>query len=182
MDTVDLNARKSGTEQSRWERMQTVVVLAAYAAEPGLSQREFSGQMDVPRTTLQHWLDRKASLDLEPEVADFFESPVGLAFLHRLVAALHLVFVQNSSCGLRQISLFLELTRLNRVTAASYGSQQKLASAMEEEVMAYGEHEQSRLGAQMPAKDVRGSDPVSGLQPRAWLIDDGRWTTRSSAK
>jgi hypothetical protein len=169
MDTVDLNARMHGREQFRWEREQTVAVLAAYAAEPGLSQREFVGQTDVPRSTLQHWLGRKASLDLEPELADFFESPVGLAFLHRLMVALHLVFEQHSSCGLRQISRFLELTRLNRVVAPSYGVQQKLASVMEEEIVAFGEHEQSRLGVQMPAKDVALCEDET-FHPRPCLV------------
>ncbi|MBT7058047.1 MAG: helix-turn-helix domain-containing protein [Lentisphaerae bacterium] len=169
MDTVDFRSKTQGTEQFRWERGQTVVILAAYREAAGTSQREFAQQMGVPRSTLQHWLDRKASLDLEPEVADFFESPVGLAFLRRLTMALHLVFEENGSCGLRHISHFLELTGLDCVVASSYGSQQKLSSAMETEIIAFGEQERLRLGAQMPRKDVALCEDET-FHPRPCLV------------
>ena len=169
MDTVDLNAQTHGTEQFRWERGETVIILAAYRAAPGLSQREFAQQRGVPRSTLQHWLDRKASLDLEPELADFFESPAGLAFLHRLMVAVHLVFEENCSCGLRPISRFLELTGLNGVLASSYGSRQKLSVAMETEIIAFAEQERSRLGTQMPMKDVALCEDET-FHPRPCLV------------
>jgi transcriptional regulator with XRE-family HTH domain len=169
MDTVDFNTQAHGTERFRWERGETVVILAAYRAEPGLSQRQFAEHKGVPRSTLRHWLDRKASLDLEPELVDFFESPVGLAFLHRLLLAAQLVFEENCSCGLRQISRFLELTRLDGVLASSYGSQQKLSAAMEAEILAFAEHERSRLGPQMPTKDVALCEDET-FHPRPCLV------------
>jgi hypothetical protein len=42
----------------------------------------------------------------------FFESVSGLAFLHRLVLALHVVFVEIGTCGMRLVCLMLEMTRL----------------------------------------------------------------------
>ncbi|HHK42249.1 MAG TPA: hypothetical protein ENJ50_07510 [Planctomycetaceae bacterium] len=169
MDTVDRNAQTHRTEGFRWERAETVVFLAAYQADPGRSQREFARQQGVPRSTLRHWLDRKAALSLDPEEADFFESPAGLAFLHRLMVALHLVFEQNGSCGLRQISRFLELTRLDSVVASSYGSQQKFSAAMETEILAFAEHERRRLGAQMPPKDMALCEDET-FHPRPCLV------------
>ncbi len=169
MDTVDRNTQTPRTEDFRWERAETVVFLAAYQADPTLSQREFARQHGVPRSTLQYWLDRKASLSLDPEQADFFESPAGLAFLHRLMVALHLVFEQNGSCGLRQISRLLELTGLNQIVAASYGWQQKYSARMEAEIVAFAEQERRRLGAQMPPKDVALCDDET-FHPRPCLV------------
>ena len=43
--------------------------------------------MGIPRTSIQYWLKRLDKLDASPVVKAFFESPEGLAFLHRLVMA-----------------------------------------------------------------------------------------------
>ena len=40
----------------------------------------------------------------------------------QLLLALHLVFEQDSTCGLRKIARFLELTQLDRVVAATCGN------------------------------------------------------------
>src|SRR4051794_12609209 len=48
------------------------------------SQRAFAQATGVPRSTLQHWLKRKQTLDADPALIAFFESPAGVAFLHRL--------------------------------------------------------------------------------------------------
>ncbi len=49
--------------------------------------------------------------------------PPGLAFLHRLVIALHVVCVEIGACGIRLVCLLLKLTGLNRFVGASYGTQ-----------------------------------------------------------
>jgi len=41
--------------------------------------------------------------DICPHVADFFQSGPGLAFLHRLVIAFHLVCVEVGACGIRLV-------------------------------------------------------------------------------
>jgi hypothetical protein len=83
------------------------------------AQRGFARDHDLPRSTLRHWLDRQHALDAPaPEVA-FFESPAGLAFLHRLPVAAHLAFAQQGPCGLRLVALFLRLCRLDRFVATS---------------------------------------------------------------
>lgn len=85
---VDGSTEAAGTQVCpRWDRMRAAAIVAAYGpvARCEGSQREFAEAVGVPRTTLQYWLARKAGLDAEPALVDFFESPVGLAFLHRLV-------------------------------------------------------------------------------------------------
>jgi hypothetical protein len=118
------------------------------------SQRQVAEILDVPRSTLQHWLERKDSIDAEPEVVAFFESPVGVAFLHRLVLAAHLVITLMGPSGIRRVGLFLELTGLDRFVATSYGSQQKVSVAMEEAVVAFDKEEKERLATDMKAQQI----------------------------
>jgi hypothetical protein len=56
------------------------------------SQRQFAQSEGIPRTTLQHWLNRSENLDESKVVIQFFESPEGLAFLHRLFISAHYEF------------------------------------------------------------------------------------------
>jgi len=135
-------------------RITAEVVEFEAAAGQGISQRQFAQEHGLPRSTLQHWLSRKATIDAEPEVIAFFESPVGLAFLHRLVIALHFVFTQIGPCGIRLICLFLELSALDRFVGASYGSHQRVSQKMEAEIGVFGAQERSRLAQGMAPKKI----------------------------
>ena len=64
------------------------------------AQRTFARDHDLPRSTLRHWLHRQQALEAPTEEVLFFESPAGLAFLHRLQVAAHLVFTQQGPAGL----------------------------------------------------------------------------------
>ncbi len=59
-----------------------------------ISERELAKSLDIPRTTLQHWKERQENIDEDDDVVAFFTSPAGVAFLHRLLLALHFVLVQ----------------------------------------------------------------------------------------
>lgn len=72
----------------------------------GFSQRQATQALDVPRSTLQAWRTWQDRLDACPQVVAFFESVPGLAYLHRLVMALHVVFVAIGACGMRLVCLF----------------------------------------------------------------------------
>ena len=85
---------------------------------------------------------------------DLFHSVPGLAFLHRLVIALHVVCVEIGACGIRLVCLVLELTGLNRFVGASYGTQQQVNRHVEEAIVAYRREESARLAHEMPAKDI----------------------------
>ena len=101
----------------------------------GLSERQAAKELKVPRTTLQAWRVWHDTLDVCPHVADFFQSGPGLAFLHRIVIAFHLVCVELGACGIRLVCLFLNLTGLNRFVAASSGAQQQINVQVEQAIV-----------------------------------------------
>jgi hypothetical protein len=118
------------------------------------SQRTFAQQAGVPRSTLQHWLKRKKELNADPALVAFFESPTGLAFLHRLVAACHLTFTQQGACGLRLVGEFLRRVGLNQFVASSFGSHQAIARQLEQAILAYGASQCRHLAAQMTPRSI----------------------------
>lgn len=140
------------------KRLQTAKELSKFETamenNPLDSQREIVEKLGIPRSTLRHWLKRKNAIDAAPEVIEFFESPVGTAFLHRLVLGAHFSFSLCSPCGIRPICRYLELTGLDRFVASSYGSQQKVSVAMEDEAGAFAVQEEAWLSEGMPRKEI----------------------------
>ena len=110
MSTVmDAQPRGHGERHQRWERSRRAALLEQYRdlQARGLSPRQATNRHDVPRTTLQVWRTWQDWLDACPQVVAFFESVPGLAFLHRLILALHGVFVEVGACGIRLVCLLL---------------------------------------------------------------------------
>ena len=122
----------------------------------------------------------------------FFHSVPGLAFLHRLVLAIHLVCIEVGACGIRLVCLLLQLTGLNRFVGASYGTQQQVNRRVEEAIVAYRQEESARLAHEMPAKEITltqdetftgglclvGIEPVSNyivLEQPALARDQDTW-------
>jgi hypothetical protein len=147
---------QDNAKQPRWNRSRTTVEVVEFeaTAHRAISKRQFAKEHGLPRTTLQYWLSRKATIDADREVIAFFESPVGLAFLHRLLIVVHFVFTQVGPCGIRLICQFLELSKLDRFVAASYGAQQQVSQKMQAEITAFGAQEQSRLAQGMAPKKI----------------------------
>jgi hypothetical protein len=143
-------------KKKRWTREEIATRLDEY--EQGYrrtpSQRQLAEELGVPRTTLQHWLNRKNRIDDDPDVAAFLESPAGIAFLHRLVLAAQFVITLVGTGGIRVVCLFLELSGLDQFVAASYGAQQQVTVAMEEAVVEFGQEERERLGKDMQPKQI----------------------------
>src|SRR5918996_3545206 len=131
--------QRNDTRQARWDRLERASLFEQYGElqDKGLSQRQAAHQLEVPRTTLQAWQLYQERLDEEPAVVAFFQSPPGLAFLHRLMAGLHLVCTEVGACGIRLVCLLLKLTALDRFVGASYGTQQHLNRQVEEAIVAY---------------------------------------------
>jgi hypothetical protein len=125
---------------------------------PWTSRSQIARELDVPNSTLQAWLQQRrtrlANSGQPREVVQFFEKSAGLAFLHQLLTAGQLVFVQGSNCGLRNFCQFLELSGLNDFVAASYGAQQAVAEEMELLLSQFGEQEDKRLAAHMPPREI----------------------------
>ena len=145
----------NAARQQRWERMQRAELLDQYRdlQAQGVSQRQAAKVLAVPRTTLQAWRAGQDRLDICPQVGTFFASGPGLAYLHRLVMALHVVFVEIGACGIRLVCLFLQMTGLNRFVGASYETQQ-VNRRVEEAMVAYRQEESTRLAQERPAKDI----------------------------
>ncbi len=127
---------------------------AIMESNPVASQRDIIEKLGISRSTLRHWMSRKDSIDAAPEVINFFESPAGTAFLHRLVLGAHFVFSLDNPAGIRAICLYLELTGLDMFVGPSYGSQQKVSTAMEDASGEFARQETSRLAEGMPLKKI----------------------------
>ena len=142
--------------QPRWDRFERADLFEQYRElrAQGLSERQAAQELKVPRTTLQAWRVWHDTLDIGPHVAAFFQSGPGLAFLHRLVMACHLVYVEVGACGIRLVCLFLHLTGLDRFVAASYGAQQQVNVHIDHAMVAYGHDETARMAQAMPRKDL----------------------------
>src|SRR5215468_6332201 len=140
----------------RWTRLERADLFARYSELhlQGVSQRQAATVLDVPRSTLQAWLAYHDRLDACPAVVAFFQSVPGLAFLHQLVIALHLVCVEIGACGIRLVCLFLQLTGLNRFVGASYGTQHQVNRHVEEAMVTYRQEESTRLAHEMPPKEM----------------------------
>ena len=181
----------------RWDRFERADLFEHYRAlrAQGLSQRQAAQELQVPRTTLQAWRIWHATLALCPDVARFFQSGPGLAFLHRLVMAFQLVCVEVGACGIRLVRLWLNLTGLDRFVAASYGAQQQVNRRGEEAMGAYRQDETARLAQDMPRTDltVTQDETFTGglclvtmdpdrhciiLEQRAQARDQGMWKAR----
>jgi hypothetical protein len=148
--------QRNPQSQPRWDRFERADFFAQYRElrTQGISERQAAKELKVPRTTLQAWRIWYDTLDICPHVADFFHSGPGLAFLHRIVIAFHLVCVEVGACGIRLVCLFLNLTGLDRFVAASYGAQQQVNLQVEQAIVTYRHDETARLAQDMPQKDL----------------------------
>lgn len=117
----DEQQRHSEHNKPRWDRLERADLFEQYRelGRKGVSEPQAAKELQVPRTTLQAWRLWHDTLDMCPHVAEFLQSGPGLAFLHRLVIAFHLVCLEVGACGIRLACLFLKLTGLDRFVAAS---------------------------------------------------------------
>jgi Family of unknown function (DUF6399) len=155
--TVIQDAQQSNDDHHRrWNRTQRAQLFDQYLTlqTQGHSLRQAAKALEVPRSTLQAWRAYHESLDEHPAVVAFFHSAPGLAFLHRLVVAIHLVCTEVGACGIRLVCLLLNLTALDRFVAASYGAQHQVNRQMEEAIVTYRREESARLAKDMPAKAI----------------------------
>ena len=122
------------------------------------SQRQVAQQLGVPDSSFRHCLrthdQRCRESRSSASQVRFLESSEGLAFLHQLLVALHLVFVQANDCGLRNVGWFLRLAGLDEFLPSSYGAQQAFARHMETLLAEFGREEDQRLAAQMPPREI----------------------------
>jgi Family of unknown function (DUF6399) len=121
---------------------------------PPASQRVYAQEHGIPRSTLGDWLRDSGPTDLHPDLVCFFRSAAGEAFLHRLVHAAFLAFRHHGPCGLRSISLFLQLSQLDRFVASSYGALHSLDDKLQSNLIAFRDEQQPGLVKHMPNKTI----------------------------
>ena len=145
-------------QTNHWSRQEVAEKFSELEAQvrinPDTSQRQLAEELGIPRTTLQHWIKRKEEIDADPEIRDFFCSPTGLAFLHRLVLGAHFTLVMLSGGSPRKVAQFLELTGLDRFVGSSYGTQRAISVQMENAITEFGKQEQARLATGMKKKQI----------------------------
>lgn len=141
-------------EPFRYTRSETVRILHDCLDHSGPSRRASAQTAGIPHTTLRYWQQRQQHTDAPAELVAFFESPTGLAFLKRLLLALHLVFQQDGATGIRPLCRFLQLAQLAPFVAASYGSHQHLATLLQQLLAQYDQEQRLQLAPTMPAKDI----------------------------
>lgn len=153
---IQYSQRRNADRHQRWERLERAEQFKrdGELKAQGMSQRQAAKVLDVPRSTLQAWRVYQENLDEHPAVVAFFHSVPGLACLHRLVLAFHLVCVEMGACGIRLVCLVLKLTGLHRFVGASYGTQQQVNRRVDEAIVAYRHEERARLAQEMPRKDI----------------------------
>lgn len=118
------------------------------------SARQFARAQDLPPSTLRYWSRRQHGLAPDPVLAAFLDSPSGLDFVHQLCTAAHLVFCLQGPCGLRLLSAFLRLARLDRVVAASLGACQARQVQLEHAAVAFAQEERQRLATGMAPREI----------------------------
>ena len=161
-------ADSQGTAVPRWNRAKATAKLADIdkAQQEGSSQRAAAEDAGVPRSTLRHWDRRRSRLALPKPVADFLETPSGLAWLRRVVLAAVFVMTLRGPEGIRRVCEFLQLCGLDELVATSFGSMQKLSRQMQQEAAVFGHEQRVDLSQTMPPKDVTvGEDETFHPQP-----------------
>jgi Family of unknown function (DUF6399) len=156
MNVTISNATVDTNRDFFWNQKERSIGLASYSQlrSEGLSQVDAASKIGIPRTTLEAWISRGKSIDADPELIAFFQGVVGTAFLHRLVTAAHFVFIEAGACGIRFVSLFLNLVGLDQFVAASFEAQRKLNVTIQESIVDHAVKETQRLGANMPKKNI----------------------------
>jgi len=145
------------SRQGAWRRAREVEIIERYrqsfAGEHG-GVAELAREVGVPESTLRHWRARAEATEAHPDVVAFFESPAGLAVLHRIVVAATYVLTQVVGGGVRSVCTFLELSGLNCFVASSFGTQQAAVVRMEDVLVEFGDVEQPRLASEMRPRDI----------------------------
>ena len=130
------------------------------------AQRSIANDIDVPRGNLRYWEERKNNIPMPEKTVSLLESPEGQTFLHTIMVALHFVFVEIGGCGIRLVTLFLALSKLQHFIGSSYESQRQYAKNMEEKTIQFGDHQDESLGKGMPKKNITmGNDETHHPTP-----------------
>ena len=157
------------SERIQWERDDVASKIVDFEqARHKQSQRQFAIEQGVCRSTLQHWLARKESIDASPILIEFLESPTGTAFLHRIVTAAHFVFTKDGVASIHNVSIFLNLSGLSPFVASSYSTQQRISNKMDDSMIEFEKFVRPEFSQNMPAKKISLAEDET-FHPQIWL-------------
>ena len=136
-----MNHAKNSSTKYRDYRLDSnqKVVLFEEVLKQGGSQRTAEKFTGIPRTTYQHLSQRQQKCKLNDTVKDFFHTPEGLEFLHRVTLAANFVITQVCGGGIGALQTFYELALLDNLTACSDGTLHKCLSTLESNLIHYSE-------------------------------------------
>jgi hypothetical protein len=147
------NFTQNANSKKKWTRQEVSNgVVDFLSRKQEISQREYAKEHGIPRATLQNWVRRYNTIDEDPGLVAFFESPVGTDFLHLLIHGLHLEFTKVGCGSLHNVCNLLKICKLSKFVASSYGAHQKISSQMDSMLGTFGEMEKARLVEDMPEK------------------------------
>jgi len=190
---ADAMQKKSDRGSSRSRREKAGLLLKFSGTD--ISERKFAHEQQVARTTLQNWRMRMASIQHDPEIVAFFESPAGQDFLHRFLVAMLVELHVRGNASLGALCAFLHRTKLDCFIAASKSSLQRSAAEIEGHISDFGVEERNRLSGSMRPKAISvaedetfpsktclvGIEPVSGFILLEQLADDRKTSTWDKA-
>ena len=151
MEREYTKTEKVASKKMNWSRNEIGEIVFIFE-QSKQSQRQFSRDKFIPQSTLQHWLSKKKSIDCEPSLVSFFESPIGMAFLHRLVTSAHFAFTKDGVASIHNISTFLNLSGLSAFVGWSYSSNQKVSKEMDNLIIEFEKRVKPELAKNMPTK------------------------------
>ena len=155
MNSRHKNSAKKTNKRPQWKRDTAVrKVIDFEQAQAKQSQRQWTTENEVPRTTLQYWLIRKESINASPVLIAFFDTQEGTVFLHKILMGAHVAFTKHGVASIHNISEFLELSGLSTFIASSYSTQRRVSEQIDNEIIAFGQLERERLSKQMPKKKI----------------------------
>ncbi len=156
MQVDDTTVAVPSESRKRWDRVEAAGLLAELesARDQRVSEREFAEEHGVARSTLRSWSERKAGLDGDPALVEFFESPSGLAFIHLIVTLLHLIFCQLGPCGVDRVCQFLKLSGLAAFVGSSHGSQQQVSVEIRREIVEFERDQHAKLSPGMRERPI----------------------------
>lgn len=137
-----------------------------------LSQRDLAKNYNIPRTTLQHWIERKNKLreQMDSNVVEFFESPSGQAWLHNMVIATFMIFHQNGNSGIPDLHEYFEMVIIDKFVGTSISALQKIGKTLNKQIITFDEEETERLAENMPHKTIPGALDENFIMDEMTLI------------
>ncbi|MDM8540140.1 hypothetical protein QUF90_03540 [Desulfococcaceae bacterium HSG9] len=140
-------------KKAQWSRAEAATKVVDFEkAETDLSQRRFAKTNGIPRSTLQHRIARKKTIDECPEYVNFSESPHGLAFLHRMITVAFFAFCKVGDASNYNPSEFIRLAGPEKSAAASSSHYLRVSAKTDDAVIEFGKSECETSAALMPFK------------------------------